>query len=161
MMKLINGFPVKEGNPQNSICINCIHKCSIKGITLCNIDKNPTLFYNSFINNPIKQCEDHCPIDRAYPKINIHAVWDWRKDFVYTTPVILCCKHDKPEYEQQSIDEIFPQINSIVSSYNIKLKGFPWIINLGEISDFKGVKLYRTNLLSDNELNNILKNIRK
>ena len=160
MIKLTTNSPVKKECQQNSICANCIHKCSIKGITLCNIDKNPTLFYNSFINNPIKQCEDHCSIDKAYPKINIHSIWDWRNDFVYATPIILCCKHDLAEYEQPSIDEVLPQSHVIANTYNVKLKGFPWIINLGEVSS-GGVKLYRTKLLSDSEINNILKNIRK
>lgn len=161
MIKFPISSPLKERIPQSSLCTNCIHKCSIKGITLCNIDKNPSLFYNSFINNPIKQCEDYCSIDKAYPKINIHSIWDWCNNFVHPTPIILCCKHDLAEYEQPSIDEVLPQSHIIANTYNIKLKGFPWVINLGEVSETKGVKLYRTHLLSDTEINNILRNIKQ
>lgn len=161
MMKLINSSPVKGDNYQNSICANCIHKCSIKGITLCNIDISPSLFHYNFINKGIKECKDYCSIDNAYPKINVHSIWDWHNGFAYPTPIILCCKHDIAEYEQGSINGLNPQINNITKSYNVKLKGFPWIINIAEVSDIRGLKIYRTNLISDNEINNIIKNIMK
>lgn len=162
MIELFNSTTPLKGNAnKKSLCTNCIHKCSIKNVTLCNIETNPSIFYHKFISKSIQQCEDYCPIDKSYPKLNVHSIWDWRLGFVHPTPIILVCKHEKPEYEQPSINELLLQVNNIANGYNIKLKGFPWVINLGEISENNKIKLYRTNLLSDEEINNILKKINK
>ena len=161
MLKFINNSPLKGNANQKSLCADCIHKCNIKNITLCNIDMSPSLFHYNFINKGIKECKDYCSINNAYPKLNVHSIWDWCNGFAYPTPIVLCCKHDIAEYEQSSIDDLSSQINNITKSYNVKLKGFPWIINLAEISDIRGLKIYRTSLISDVEINNILKNIRQ
>lgn len=150
-------LPVKGNQPK--LCDSCIHKCVFKDITLCNIDLNPSLFYYNYKHNLIKECEDYKFIEDAYPKINIHSIWDWREGFVIPTPVIVACKHDNPEFEQNSIDELYPHCKDICKRYNINLKGFPWVINLAEVSEKYGIRKYRTNLISDLEIDNIMKNI--
>lgn len=151
-------IPVKRNK---HLCDDCIHKCSFKDINLCNIDTNPSLFYFNSIQKPIVSCADYVPVHYSYPKINIHAIWDWCAGFVFPTPVIICCKHEVPEFEQPSIDEIYPHCNEIAKGYNIKIKGFPWVINLAEIACNNNViKKYRTNLISNFEIENILKNIK-
>lgn len=141
-----------------NICSTCIHKCTFKDVTFCNIDKNPNIFHNSY---PVTECVDYCAIENAYPKINVHGIWDWQQCLMYPTPIIVCCKHDIPEFEQNSIDELYPHCNEIASGYNIKLKGFPWVINLAEKRlDTNEIKTYRTNLISDIELNNVLSQIK-
>lgn len=149
-----------KGTPPK-LCASCIHKCVFKDIILCNIDTNPILFYHNNDIKPITHCKDYVFAEDAYPKINIHSIWDWCSGFVIPTPVIVCCKHEIPEFEQPSIDELRIHCRDIAKGYNIKLKGFPWIINIGEISEKYGVKLYRTNLLSSEEVNNILNNIKR
>lgn len=151
-------LPVKGNQPK--LCDSCIHKCVFKDITLCNIDLNPSLFYYNTKNNPIKECKDYKFAEDAYPKINFHTIWDWCAGFVFPTPVIVACKHEVPEFEQNSINELYPHCKNICKQYNIKLKGFPWVINLAETRlDECGIKIYRTNIISEAEINNILKNI--
>lgn len=161
MIKLLMSSPLKGGTPQPNLCDSCIHKCEFKDITLCNIDTNPSLFYYNNKTNPIKECKDYKYIGDAYPKINVHSIWNWCAGFVFPTPVIVCCKHDIPEFEQDSINELYPCCHDICKQYNVKLKGFPWVINLAEISEKYGVKKYRTNLISDSEIDNIIKEINK
>ena len=142
-----------------SICETCIHKCVFKDVTLCNIDLNPSLFYYNTKNNPIKECKDYKFAEDAYPKINIHTIWDWCAGFVFQTPVVVCCKHDIPEFEQNSINELYPHCSDICKRYNIKLKGFPWVVNIGEVSDKDIFTVYRTNLMTVNQLVDIVSNI--
>ena len=160
MVKIFKtSFPLKEETIKG-ICENCIHRYPFKGITLCNIDTNPTIFAHNINKNPINTCVDYTSIDKSYPKLNIHAIWDWYYGFVYFTPVIVICKHDKPEYEYPSIEELYPHCFDITKDYNIKLKGIPWVVNLAEISETDIIKKYRTNIISDKEIDNILNNLK-
>lgn len=159
-MVLNNISPLKE----TSICETCIHKCIFKDVTLCNIDLNPSLFYHNSNNKPITKCSDYTSINGTFPKINVHAIWDWCAGFVSPTPVILCCKHTIAEYEHQSIEEIYPHCYKLASDYNIKLKGFPWIINIAEVYksvEFASetVRIYRTNLMTISEILEIVNKI--
>lgn len=149
---------LKGNSPK--LCDSCIHKCIFKDVTLCNIDTNPSLFYYNTKDTPIVVCKDYLFGEDAYPKINIHGIWDWQIGIVIPTPVVVACKHDNIEYEYHSIDELYPHCYKIASDYNVRLKGFPWVINLAEVSEKYGIKKYRTNLISDAEIENIMQKIK-
>lgn len=147
-------LPVKGEQPKH-LCATCIHKCVFKDVILCNISINPTIF-NGTNNVPVTECIDYSNIEYAYPKINIHGLWVWDKGNCVPTPIILACDHKIPEYEQQSIEELYQQCFTIAKGYGIKLKGFPWIINIAEISKNGIKKTYRTKILPEEEITRII-----
>ncbi len=144
---------------QNNICNSCIHKCVFKNVVLCNISTNPTIFNGE--HKVITDCIDYTDIKYAYPKINIHGLWIWDKGFCNPTPIILACKHTIAEYEQPSIEELNSKAFEIVKQNDIKLNGYPWIINYAEVSLNNIRKIYSTNLLSEEEIIKIVNQVNK